>query len=125
MKEQKKTFPRKRPLNGIGLLSLVALLLSAYVFWTTARGSNLAGCGEGSSCEEVLQTQWSSVLGLPVSLGAVFVYAAILVTSRRLARMDSLLSWRVLLFLGTLAAGSGLWFLGLQLFLIHSLCYFC
>lgn len=117
--------PDKRLLNVVTVFSIAALLLSTYVFWTTVRGSNLAGCGEGSSCEEVLQTQWNSVLGLPVSLGAMFVYAAILVTSRRLLEKSTLLGWRILLFLGVLAAGSALWFTGLQLFLIRSLCYFC
>jgi uncharacterized membrane protein len=125
MKEQKNTFPFRVVFNAIAILSLIAVLLSVYVFWTTKRGQALAGCGEGSGCEEVLQTEWSSVAGIPVSLAGALVYAAIFITALKVRNQQTLLRCRALLFLSALAAGSALWFLGLQLFLIHSLCYFC
>jgi uncharacterized membrane protein len=115
----------KRNLIIIRILALVALVLSVYITWTSvSESAQLAGCGEGSGCDAVLQTKWSSWFGIPVSIGALIVYAAILILTFFVSAEKSV-TWLSLVFLSILAAASGLWFMGLQTFLIKSYCIYC
>lgn len=108
------------------ILSLAALALSAYITWTTYGGGQLAGCGQsGSGCEEVIHTRWSQWFIVPVSLAGGLVYAAIALTVFNLSAGSTSTHWRRLVFLSVLAAGSGLWFIGLQLFVIKDICVYC
>ena len=102
--------------------SLIALVLAAYITWTSLnKEAVLAGCGEGSGCEAVLQTKFSSWFGLPVGFGALAVYEGIFVLTFFIAS-DKQKPWILLVFLSVLASLSGLWFVGLQLFLIKAYC---
>lgn len=103
-------------------LALAALALSIYIVWTAYAGGQLAGCGEGGGCEEVIRTRWSSWFTLPVGAGGALVYAAILLS---LFGALSPSRWRRLIVLTVLAAGSGLWFIGLQLLIIKGFCLYC
>jgi uncharacterized membrane protein len=115
----------KRNLIIIRILALVAIALSVYITWTSvSESSQLAGCGEGSGCDAVLQTKWSSWFGIPVSFGALIVYGAIFILTF-LVSAEKPLTWLVLVFLSILASASGLWFIGLQTFLIKSYCIYC
>lgn len=108
------------------ILSVVALLLSVYITWTTYGGGQLAGCSQsGAGCEEVIHTRWSQWFGLPVSVGGALTYAAIVLTLFGLKGTASPTQWRRLVFLTVLAAASGLWFIGLQLFIIKAICVYC
>ena len=109
----------------IRILALVALALSVYITWTSINQSaQLAGCGEGSGCDAVLQTKWSSWFGIPVSFAGLIVYSAIFILTF-FASAEKPLTWLVLVFLSVLASASGLWFMGLQTFLIKSYCIYC
>lgn len=109
----------------IRVLALIAFALSAYILWTSvSERAELAGCGEGSGCETVLQTKWSSWFGLPVSAGAIIVYGAIFVLTFFLAPNRNQ-GWLLLVFFSLLASASGLWFMLLQAFLIKSYCTYC
>src|SRR5688572_10659929 len=114
-----------RNLMIIRILALVALALTGYIFWTTiSESAQLAGCGEGSGCDAVLQTRWSSWFGLPVSTAAFFVYGAIFVLTFFVSN-DRSPGWIALLFFALIASLSGLWFMILQTFLIKSYCVYC
>ncbi|MCI0413608.1 vitamin K epoxide reductase family protein [bacterium] len=115
----------KRNLTFIRILALIALALSAYITWTSvSESAQLAGCGEGSGCDAVLSTKWSSWFGLPVSFAALIVYGAIVVLAFVVTPEKST-AWLLLVFLSFLASASGLWFMGLQTFLIKSYCIYC
>ena len=115
----------KRSLLIIRILAAVALALSAYILWTSlSQTAELAGCGEGSGCETVLQTKWSSWFGLPVSAAALLVYGSILVITFFVST-DKTSAWLFLLFFSVLASSSGVWFMLLQTFLIKSYCIYC
>jgi len=77
----------------------------------------------------VLGSRWSKVLGLPIALPAVGVYAAMLmllllpsqaVTNGRTRQRDGLL-----VLLAAMAVGGALWFAGLQIFALGAICRFC
>ena len=109
----------------IRIVALIALVLSAYIFWSTfSEEAQLAGCGEGSGCDTVLQTKWSSWFGLPVSSGAFIVYGFIFLLTFFLSN-DRSFGWLVLLFLALVASGAGIWFMALQSFVIKSYCIYC
>jgi uncharacterized membrane protein len=115
----------KNTLWLIRVLSLIALILAAYLAWTSLnKQATLAGCGEGSGCEEVLQTRFSKSFGIPVSFGALAVYGGIFVLTF-LIKTDQNEGWIPLAFLAVVAGLSGLWFVGLQIFKVHAYCKYC
>jgi uncharacterized membrane protein len=115
----------KKKLMMIRILAVMALALSVYILWTSSsQKAELAGCGEGSGCEAVLQTKWSSWFGLPVSAGAIVVYGSILILTFSV-KVENARGWRLLVFFSLLASASGVWFMLLQAFLIKSYCIYC
>jgi uncharacterized membrane protein len=79
-------------------------------------------------CDDVLTSRWSRAAGLPVALGGLAVYGTILV----LGLMAGTRSFNESRALGTVLAGaallaafSGLWFTGLQIFTLGAYCYYC
>jgi len=115
----------KNTIRLIRILAFVAVALAAYLAWHSLnKDAVLAGCGEGSGCEEVLQTKWSSWFGLPVSFGALATYVAIFVLAFRIAA-DKRGAWIAMVFFVLLASLSGLWFVSLQIFVLHAYCKYC
>lgn len=115
-------------LTLIAVLAAVALCLSSYLSWTTWSASPVVGCGTDGivSCDHVLASQWSKWLGLPVSFLGALTYLGILAACWATAKQDaSGLALTTLLALSMLAAGSAVWFVGLQMFMLESYCLYC
>ena len=113
------------------VLSIGALAVAVYLSWTSLGMTRIAGCGEGGTwdCHAVLQSRWSKWLGLPVSIPAAAIYATLLATLcfvgagvpvkvRRAA-------WSIVTLLALMAGGAAVWFMFLQLFVLHGLCLYC
>jgi uncharacterized membrane protein len=112
-----------------GLIAL-ALGLSAYLSWHFMAGGAVIGCGGGSPCEQVLNSRWSAIGGvLPVSGLAAGAYLAMLVASLCIGRGTAApvlrLAWRALLVLVGAAAGSAVWFIIVQKWMIGAFCPYC
>ncbi|MEX2171120.1 MAG: vitamin K epoxide reductase family protein [Pirellulales bacterium] len=112
------------------LLSLAALAIAGYLFWAHTTGTPIAGCDptSGLGCGEALSSRWSVWFGIPVLWIGAACYAVIFVASWGLARHGegvSAFAWRTFVAAVVLAAGAGLWFLGLQLVGESSLCPYC
>lgn len=115
---------------AITTLSTLALALSAYLSWHYLAGGSVVGCGGGSPCDQVLSSRWSSVGGvLPVSGLAAGAYLAMLIASLFLgpatAASDRRLAWGAMLVLAGAAAGSALWFIIVQKWLVGAFCPYC
>jgi uncharacterized membrane protein/protein-disulfide isomerase len=111
-------------------LSALGLALSAYLSWHSLTGGSVLGCGGGSACDEVLNSRWSSVAGvLPVSGLAAGAYLALLVAGFYIGPATEApvrrLAWRALLVLVGAAAGSAVWFMIVQKWIIGSFCPYC
>jgi uncharacterized membrane protein/protein-disulfide isomerase len=110
-------------------LILLALALSSYLSWHYVVGGAVIGCGGGSPCDQVLNSQWSAIGGvLPVSGLAAGAYLAMLVASFFIATADASvrrLAWRALLVLSGAAAGSAGWFTIVQHWFIGAFCPYC
>jgi uncharacterized membrane protein/thiol-disulfide isomerase/thioredoxin len=111
-------------------LSALGLALSAYLGWHYLVGGSVIGCGGGSTCEQVLSSRWSTVAGLlPVSGLAAGTFLAMLVASFFIgpatAAPDRRLAWSAMLVLVGAAAGSAVWFIILQRWVIGAFCPYC
>jgi uncharacterized membrane protein len=111
-------------------LNLLALALSIILSWHYLAGGQMVGCGGGSPCDKVLNSQWSVIAGMiPVSSLAVGAYFALLVagfyigttTETAIRRM----AWSVILILVGSIAGSAIWFTILQKWFIGAFCPYC
>jgi uncharacterized membrane protein len=115
--------------TGLIVLSLSAFLLSSYLAWVSFSQTGPVGCGVNSGCGEILKSRWSRWLGVPVSLPAAILYGTVtgLLFSLKNARNNSntFRNYSLLLFLVSLAGGSALWFLGLQVFVLKKYCFYC
>jgi uncharacterized membrane protein len=116
-------------LHGIRVLAGIALGISAFLAWRALRGGSLPGCGPESGCDEVLSSRWGYWLGVPVSLGALPIYALVLAATFALARTRSLVTprraWLVLAFAAVAISGAALWFVGVQGIVLHKFCPYC
>jgi uncharacterized membrane protein/protein-disulfide isomerase len=117
----------RRVLTG---LSVLALVLSAYLGWHYLTGGAALGCGGGSPCDRVLNSRWSSVAGvLPVSGLAAGAYLALLAAGLFIGPSTEApvrrLAWRAMLVLTGSAAGGVVWFIIVQRWMIRAFCPYC
>ncbi len=121
----------------LAIVTTIALGVSIYLAHAGLTGSSVAGCDGGVvDCSHVLTSRWSKVAGIPVAVPAVGLWAVVaacvvvLIRRRRNATAPPLTSgsrWTAaaVLTLTTCAAGSAIWFTGLQIFDLGHLCPYC
>ena len=114
---------------GIVGSAVLGLILAAYLSAVslTQRGVPL-GCGEGSGCDEVFRSRWSSVAGLPVGIVASAAYAGVLACAgliRAAPGGRQRIGWFGLMALTGAIAAAAVWFVGLQLVVLRTLCLWC
>ena len=73
-------------------LSILGLLLTAYLTWAKFTGGAVQGCAVGGGCDVVLSSRWATLFGVPTSLWGLFGYAA-LAAIAFLRRADRQWSW--------------------------------
>jgi uncharacterized membrane protein len=92
-------------------------------------GSAVVGCGPDSGCDKVLSSRWAQWFGAPVSAFALMVYSLILGASFRLTKKTPAVvqrkAWGWLVPCAIIVAGSALWFVGLQVFVVKAFCPYC
>ena len=121
-----------RPLVWIcRILCAVALCISGYLAWTAFNATEVYGCGGGEvfDCGHVLNSRYSKIFGLPVSVPAFGIYASLLASLVffRPGAPEKLLrfGW-ALLTIGAFSAGlAALWFISIQVFELQHLCAYC
>ncbi len=112
----------------IRLLVAAALVFSTVLLIQSLRDSGLPGCGQGSSCDQVLSSSWSrivivpGVLMIPSTLPAVLLYALMLAATFALRRRGA---WLALMTCGGIALAAGVWFTFLQVACIGQICNYC
>jgi uncharacterized membrane protein/protein-disulfide isomerase len=112
-------------------LCAAGLGISVYLAWTALNMKEVYGCSgnELFDCNHVLKSKWSKVFGMPVSIPAAGLYASLLVLLsfvRRPApvRLQQIL-WNCITVATIMAGLAALWFVGLQIFVLHHLCPYC
>lgn len=128
MRTEGRSWPRWRWfLTGLNILALV---LTVILSWHYLGNGPTVGCGGGSPCEQVLNSHWSTIAGiLPVSGLAVGVYLALLISGLFIGPATEepirRLAWSVMLILAGSVAGSAVWFIILQKWVIGDFCPVC
>jgi len=113
------------------LLPFVGLAGSGYLSFVTVMEMGAMGCNGGSSwgdCDRVLHSRWSSWMGVPVAPMGMLVYSSLAGLCWLIGNRSPWIPavWRTTLWgLVWLAAGAGIWFLGLQIFVIKGFCIYC
>src|SRR5690242_11361073 len=134
MSTQVKHAPKEGLLHPRWLLAVrgliaIAFLVGSYLLFISFRGMSAVGCGPESGCDKVLHSRWAYWFGLPVSLFALAVYAAIFVITFRLGRKIEPAvqrqAWKILVPCAVLVIGAAIWFFVLQVAVIKAICPFC
>jgi uncharacterized membrane protein len=112
------------------VLTLIALAIAVYLLIVSGWAATpLLGCGNESSCDAVLGSAWSRWLGMPVTVPGAAVYLltclGLLLIAPRWPIQIRRGAWKALLVLAVVQAGSAVWFLALQAFVLRSVCPFC
>lgn len=107
------------PLVFIRVLALAAASVAGYLLVVSLQQHGLPlGCGQGSGCDEVLRSRWSSLLGVPIGAFALGAYVAALIGSL-------CGTWRLLTLIAVSVIASAVWFVSLQLFVLYAVCPWC
>lgn len=116
------------------LFSAIALAISGYLSYVAFTSTKILGCGGGVfSCDHVLTSKWSTLLGLPVAAWAGSMYLGVLTALLGTARsavsaQPSLLrqwTWSIVTTAAVSAGLAALWFIGLQAFVLEHFCPWC
>jgi uncharacterized membrane protein len=113
----------------IRLLLFAAACVSAYLLSVSLQGGTVAGCGPGSGCDEVLHSRWAYVLGIPVSALALLVDLTLILATFACGPKSTPRqrrgAWEIILPCSILIFGAALWFVALQVVVLHRICPWC
>jgi uncharacterized membrane protein len=111
------------------LMILVAGVGSAYLAMAALDGERLPGCGPESGCDDVLNSRWAQLFGVPVSFGALLVYGTLVAATCGFPPRTSAPVQRgvraTALFAALLTLVAAVWFIGLQIFVVGAFCAYC
>ena len=113
------------------ILVVLALVIDLYLAYAGISGDSVVGCGPDSDCDKVLQSKWSKLFGIPVSLFALPLYVGLIYSvglfRENIEPRKQRYAWRLTLFCSFLVLGAAIWFTFLQIFIIKSICsiFFC
>ncbi len=107
------------PLLGLAMLGIG---LTAYLTFAAWGAQAVAGCAAGSGCDLVLNSRWSRLFGLPVSLWGFLAYAS-LAAIAWIRRADAhwKLAWVVALF----GVFYSIYLTSVSLFELNAACPYC
>lgn len=106
----------------VGLAGL-GLLITAYLTAVSWLGGDVAFCTEGSGCDVIQQSRWSTVLGMPVALWGFAVYALLALVAWRMPA--KLKRWQRLWVLALVGVAISLYLTAVGLVALDALCAWC
>jgi uncharacterized membrane protein len=105
-------------------IALFGLAVAGYLTWVKVTGGTVV-CGPLGGCETVQTSEYSTVLGIPVSVYGMGYMVAVLATALawwRTGDRRALVGTYLLGLVGTMAVA---YLVFLQLFVIHAICAWC
>ena len=115
---------RQHPLdNWLFGLALAGIALTSYLTFTAWFGERPAFCGEGSECDLVQQSRWSTLLGVPIAFWGLVTYALLARLVWRLRARPS--AWRVALTVAGVGATVSWYLTAVSVFAIEAVCAYC
>lgn len=118
-----KARPSRRPDWPIVALALLGIAITGYLTVVAWLDGGAALCTAGSGCDVIQQSRWSSVLGLPLALWGLAVYALLAgLAWRGSARLKD---WQRLWTLALLALVISLYLTLVGLWSLGAVCIWC
>lgn len=108
---------------SIGFLD--ATYLSVEHVLTANGGSVYCIIGNAGSCNIVLQSIYSTVVGIPLAYLGLVYYTAILIILIRLHRVRDVRFWHVLQLITGFGFLTSLYLVYIQLFVLYTICPYC
>ena len=103
-------------------LAIAGMLLSGYLTYSAWQGQSVAGCTVGSACDVVLNSHWSKLLGIPISLWGFLTYALLAAIAwNRTTPSQWKMAWTVTI-IGLLYS---LYLTAVSLIVLQSACPYC
>lgn len=104
------------------VLAMLGMALSAYLTFTAWQGKLVAFCTEGAGCDVVLNSRWSTLLGMPTSFWGFLTYALLAAVAwNRYADTQWRWAWVISLF-GLLFS---LYLTSISFFELKAACPYC
>jgi len=117
-----KDLLRDGPNWPLFVLALLGTALSAYLTFTAWQGKLVAFCTEGAGCDVVLNSRWSTLLGMPTSFWGFLTYALLAAVAwNRYADTQWRWAWVISLF-GLLFS---LYLTSISFFELKAACPYC
>jgi len=102
----------------------IGLLDSGYLYWARITGSDLS-CSILEGCNQVAQSPYSVMFGVPLSLWGVLFYTFIIGATLLLIGEERTVVRRLLLFASIFGFLSSIYFVYVQASLIGAFCMYC
>jgi uncharacterized membrane protein len=118
-----ETTPLRSPDWPVVILAGAGLLITGYLTVATMTGTGAAFCAEGSGCDIVQSSRWSTLLGLPIALWGFAVYA--LIAGCAWAMPPRLKRWRRLAFLSVIGFAVSAWLTVVGIVYLDAVCAWC
>lgn len=114
-------------MRGVHLLLLIlafsGLILTAYITATRWFGTVPLACGEGSECDLVQSSRWSTLLGLPISFWGFVTYGVLFGAVWRMRKRR--LSWKFAWVVAFVSVGISAYLTAISVFVIEAVCIYC
>lgn len=122
MRTDRQGLLRDGPNWPLLVLALLGMGLTAYLTFTAWQGKLVAGCTVGSACDVVLNSRWSTLLGLPTSFWGFLSYALLTaIAFNKYADSQWKFAW-VVTIIGLLYS---LYLTGISFFVLKAACPYC
>ena len=112
----------KGPNWPLFILAVLGLALSGYLTFTAWQGSVAAFCTEGAGCDIVLNSRWSTLLGVPTSFWGFITYALLAAVAWN---RDAANQWRWAWVIALFGLLYSLYLTGISFFQLQAACPYC
>jgi len=109
----------------IGFLITSLAGFSDALFLTIKYYIGTINCSLLSGCQEVLNSAYSNIFGIPVALFGIIFYLVILFSSLLYIQHKNKIAINILAYLPTLGLLFSIFLIYLQIFIIKSICIYC
>jgi len=116
----------RRLLQGIGVLAVMGLAISAYLTYVYTT-DQVAICMGSGGCDTVQHSAYAWIFGIPMPVLGLGAYLLVLVLALLALRGREPADWSVLALFGTALVGLlfSAYLTYLELFVIHAICFWC
>ena len=122
VRADKQGLLRDGPNWPLFILALIGMGLTAYLTFTAWQGKVVAGCTVGSACDVVLNSRWSTLLGMPTSFWGFLTYALLAAIAWN-KYADS--QWKFAWFVTVVGLLYSLYLTGISFFVLQAACPYC